>query len=448
MRYIPHTEKDIEEMLARIGIGAIDELFDCIPESLRLGTEPLKLPPALSETELIALMRRLEKRNPDPEETALFLGAGAYRHMSPVVLDHLILRGEFATSYTPYQPEVSQGTLQAIFEFQTLVSMLTGMEIANASMYDGASALAEAVVMASRLAGRNEILIARTVHPEYRQVVETYTRGSDIHLKEIPYDARGKTDLEALKSQLGEHTAAVVLQSPNFFGVVEEYAGLAPVLAANNTLLIVNVVEALSLGLLKPPGERGADIVVGEGQSFGLPLSFGGPYVGFFATREKFLRQMPGRLAGETVDREGRRSFVLTLSTREQHIRRERATSNICTNQALCALAATIFLAIMGKRGLREIALLNLRKADYLKNRLAKVPGFKIRFAGDTFNEFVLECPAPVEDIQAALLENRIIAGWPLAGAYPELSNSLLLAATEMNTREEIDRLVETLETL
>jgi glycine dehydrogenase subunit 1 len=448
MRYIPHTEQDIETMLARIGVGSIDELFSSIPESLRLGKEPLKLPPALSETELFALMRRLEKRNPDPEETALFLGAGAYRHMSPVVVDHMILRGEFATSYTPYQPEVSQGTLQGIFEFQTLISMLTGMDIANASMYDGASALAEAVVMASRLTSRNEILIARTVHPEYRQVVQTYTRGNDIHLKEIPYDNRGKTSIEAIASQVGEHTAAVVLQSPNFFGVVEEYAGLQAALAENNTMLIVSVVEALSLGLLRPPGERGADIVVGEGQSFGLPLSFGGPYVGFFATREKFLRQMPGRLAGETTDREGRRAFVLTLSTREQHIRRERATSNICTNQALCALAATIFLSIMGKRGLREIALLNLRKADYLKNRLAKIPGFNIRFAGDTFNEFVLQCAAPVADIQAVLLENKILAGWPLAEAYPELADGLLLAATEMNTRDEIDRLAETLETL
>ncbi len=448
MRYIPHTEKDIETMLARIGKGGIDELFSSIPKPLRLGQEPLDLPPALSETELFALMRRLEKRNPDPEETALFLGAGAYRHMSPVVLDHLIVRGEFATSYTPYQPEVSQGTLQAIYEFQTLISMLTGMDIANASMYDGASALAEAVVMASRLTGKNELLMAKTVHPEYRQVVATYTRGNDIHIKEIPYDARGGTDLAALEGMIGGQTAAVVLQSPNFFGVVEEYAGLSPKLQAENVMLVVAVVEALSLGILRPPGERGADIVVGEGQSFGLPLSYGGPYVGFFATREKFLRQMPGRLAGETSDREGRRSFVLTLSTREQHIRRERATSNICTNQALCALAATIFLAIMGKQGLREIALLNLRKADYLKNRLAKIPGFKIRFGGDTFNEFVLECPAPVKDIQAALLENKILAGWPLAGGYPELSNCLLLAATEMNSVEEIDRLTDTLETL
>jgi len=448
MRYIPHTEKDIETMLAAIGKSGIEELFSCIPEPLRLGKEPLDLPPALSETELFALMRRLEKRNPDPEDTALFLGAGAYRHMSPVVLDHLIVRGEFATSYPPYQPEVSQGTLQAIYEFQTLISMLTGMDIANASMYDGASALAEAVVMASRLTGKNEILMAKTVHPEYRQVVATYTRGNDIHIRDIPYDARGRTDLKALDGLIGGQTAAVVLQSPNFFGVVEEYAGLAPKLEAGNVMLVVAVVEALSLGILRPPGERGADIVVGEGQSFGLPLSYGGPYVGFFATREKFLRQMPGRLAGETSDREGRRSFVLTLSTREQHIRRERATSNICTNQALCALAATIFLAIMGKRGLREIALLNLRKADHLKNRLAKIPGFKIRFGGDTFNEFVLECPGPVKDIQAALLENKILAGWPLEASYPELSNCLLLTATEMNSVEEIDRLADTLETL
>jgi glycine dehydrogenase subunit 1 len=319
------------------------------------------------------------------------------------------------------------------------------MEIVNASMYDGASALAEAVVMASRVTRKNEILMADAVHPEYRTVVETYTRANPIRLNTIPFDAQGKTDESALLDQLTDDTAAVVLQTPNYFGVVETFPTLAQKLAERNVLLIVNVVEALSLGILKPPGEFGADIVVGEGQSFGLPVSYGGPYVGFFATREKYLRQMPGRLAGETTDREGRRSYVLTLSTREQHIRRERATSNICTNQALCALAATIFLSTLGKQGLRELALLNLRKTDYLKNQLAKIPGYKIKFDAPVFNEFVLECPQSVEEIQNRLLEEKIIAGVSLADQYPDLENSLLLCATELNTREEIDRLCKIL---
>ncbi|GJL77109.1 MAG: glycine dehydrogenase [Nitrospinaceae bacterium] len=447
MRYIPHTEKDIQEMLARIGVKNVEELFESIPEPLRLGEQPLGLPGSLAEAELTAFLGRMQNRNANAQDMSLFLGAGAYRHFSPALIDHLISRGEFATSYTPYQPEVSQGTLQAIFEFQTLISMLTGMEIANASMYDGASALAEAVVMANRINDKNEILISRTVHPEYRQVVETYTQSNAIELIEIPFAANGKTDVDSIANRLNEQTSAVVLQSPNFFGVIEQYAGLKKQLADRGVLLIVVVAEALSLGILKPPGERGADIVVGEGQSFGLSLSYGGPYVGFFATQDKFLRQTPGRLVGETIDREGRRSYVLTLSTREQHIRRERATSNICTNQGLCALAATVYLATMGKQGLREVALLNVRKADYLKNRLRKIKGFSIRFDADTFNEFVLECPKPAEEMRDSLMqEANILAGVPLATYYPELENSLLLCATELNTQEEMDRLAEKLE--
>ncbi|NIQ03460.1 MAG: aminomethyl-transferring glycine dehydrogenase subunit GcvPA, partial [Nitrospinaceae bacterium] len=285
----------------------------------------------------------------------------------------------------------------------------------------------------------------RGVHPEYRQVVETYTRPNDIRLTEIPCNEQGKTDLKFVEEKVTEGTCAVVLQSPNFFGVVEEYRDLARTLQDRGVLLIVSVVEALSLGILKPPGQRGADIVTGEGQSFGLPVSFGGPHVGFFATRNRFLRQMPGRLAGETVDHNGRRGYVLTLSTREQHIRRERATSNICTNQGLCALAATIYLALLGKQGLRELALLNLRKADYLKNKLAKVPGYQIRFQADTFNEFVLECPQDAKTVQNALLEDKILAGLDLGRFYPEMPNALLLCVTEMNTQEEMDRLAEKL---
>ena len=446
MRYIPHTEQDIKQMLAEIGVKNIDELFNSIPESLRLNNELLALPASLPESELTEYLKELQKRNTTSEDESIFLGAGAYRHFSPILIDHLISRGEFATSYTPYQPEVSQGTLQAIFEFQTMVCLLTGMEIANASMYDGASALAEAVIMANRINRRNEFLVSSAIHPEYRSVVETYTRGSKFDLQEVPYTAEGGTDLEFILKNLTENTSAVVIQSPNFFGTVEKYVSLAESLSKNGTLLIVAVAEAISLGILKPPGERGADIVVGEGQSFGLPVSFGGPYVGFFATREKYLRQMPGRLAGETQDQNGKRAYVLTLSTREQHIRRERATSNICTNQGLCALAATIFLSTLGKQGMHEMATLNVRKAHYLKGRLANISGFGIKFETHSFNEFVLECPRPAEEVLQILKQDHIIGGYPLEQHYPELKNCLLLCATELSSQEDMDRLADKLE--
>ena len=446
MRFIPHTEQDIREMLETIGIQNVDQLFTGIPAGLRLGDTPLRLPSALSESEVVDKLRQIQKRNPDPEEMSSFLGAGAYRHYSPAIIGSLIQRGEFSTSYTPYQAEVSQGTLQAIFEFQTMIAMLTGMDVVNASMYDGASALAEAVLMAHRINKKSEYLIASSVHPEYRQTVETYLRGTNHQLVNVPYDSTGKTDLEFILKNLNNRVSAVVLQSPNFFGIVEEYEELGKELAEQGTLLIVVVAEPLSLGILKPPGERLADIVVGEAQSFGLPVSYGGPYAGFFATREKFVRQMPGRLAGETVDRRGRRSFVLTLSTREQFIRREKATSNICTNQGLCMLAVTIYLAVMGKQGLRELALLNLSKTDYMKKKLSKIQGFEMRFSGDTFNEVVLKCPKPANQIRDALLEYKILAGLPLGSYYPELDDSLLLCATELNTVEDIDLLADKLE--
>ena len=446
MRFIPHTEQDIREMLETIGIQNVDQLFNGIPAGLRLGDTPLRLPSALSESEVVDKLRQIQKRNPDPEEMSSFLGAGAYRHYSPAVIGSLIQRGEFSTSYTPYQAEVSQGTLQAIFEFQTMIAMLTGMDVVNASMYDGASALAEAVLMAHRINKKSEYLIASSVHPEYRQTVETYLRGANHQLINVPYNSTGKTDLEFILKNLNNRVSAVVLQSPNFFGIVEEYEELGKELAEQGTLLIVVVAEPLSLGILKPPGERLADIVVGEAQSFGLPVSYGGPYAGFFATREKFVRQMPGRLAGETVDRRGRRSFVLTLSTREQFIRREKATSNICTNQGLCMLAVTIYLAVMGKQGLRELALLNLSKTDYMKKKLSKIQGFEMRFSGDTFNEVVLKCPKPANQIRDALLEYKILAGLPLGSYYPELDDSLLLCATELNTVEDIDLLADKLE--
>jgi len=440
MRFIPHTEQDIREMLETIGVQNVDQLFAGIPDNLQLGNKHLDLPPALSEIEVISALRQIQMRNPDPEETSSFLGAGAYRHYSPAVIASLIQRGEFSTSYTPYQAEVSQGTLQAIFEFQTMITMLTGMDVANASMYDGASALAEAVLMSNRINKQKEYLIASSVHPEYRQTTETYLRGTDLRLINVPYSSDGKTDFEFIRANLNDRTSAVILQSPNFFGIVEEYEQLGRELKDQNTLLIVVIVEPLSLGILKPPGEREADIVVGEAQSFGLPVSYGGPYAGFFATRKKFVRQIPGRLAGETIDRKGRRSFVLTLSTREQFIRREKATSNICTNQGLCMLAVTIYLAVMGKQGLRELALLNLRKADYLKNKLSKMKGFSVRFNSDTFNEVVLRCPRPATEVRDALL--------PLGNYYQELADSLLICTTELNTVEAIDRLAEKLGTV
>ena len=448
MRFIPHTERDIREMLETIGVQNVDQLFAGIPDNLQLGNKHLDLPAALSESEVISALRQIQMRNPDTEEISSFLGAGAYRHYSPAVVGSLIQRGEFSTSYTPYQAEVSQGTLQAIFEFQTMIAMLTGMDVANASLYDGASALAEAVLMANRINQQKEYLISSAVHPEYRETTETYLRGTDHKLINVPYNSDGKTDFEFIRTNLNDRTSAVILQSPNFFGTVEEYEQLGKELRELNTLLIVVVVEPLSLGILKPPGERGADIVVGEAQSFGLPVSYGGPYAGFFATREKFVRQMPGRLAGETIDRKGRKSFVLTLSTREQFIRRERATSNICTNQGLCMLAVTIYLAVMGKQGLRELALLNLRKADYLKNKLSKMQGFSIRFNADTFNEIVLKCPRPATEIRDALLEYKILAGLPLGEHFQELADSLLICTTELNTVEAIDRLAEKLGTV
>lgn len=447
MRYIPHTETDIREMLSAIGIKEIGELFHSIPEALRLEA-PLDLPPALPEADLTQTLNQLASRNVNLEKCAVFLGAGAYRHFTPSIVNHLLLRGEFLTSYTPYQPEVSQGTLQAIFEFQSFVCMLTGMEIANASVYDGASSLAEAVLMAHRVNDRSEVLMSRTVHPEYRQVVETYTRGIDFKITEVPYQENGQTDLDFIRENVTDDTSSVVIQSPNFFGIVEQYADLKEFLKEKEILLIVVVAEATSLGILKPPGERGADIVVGEGQGWGLPVSYGGPHVGFFATQESFFRQVPGRIVGETVDREGQRSYALTLATREQHIRREKATSNICTNQGLCALAATIWLAAMGKQGVRDMALQNLKTANALKDKLQQLKGFGLRFLSDTYNEFVLECSGPAQELHAKLLEANIVAGLPLGNLYPELDNCLLLCATEMNSLESLDHFADQLSSL
>ncbi|MBN2054453.1 aminomethyl-transferring glycine dehydrogenase subunit GcvPA, partial [bacterium] len=393
-RYIPHTARDIRAMTHRIGIDSVDELFADIPASLRCDGD-LELPGALSEPELLDLMRTLADANTS-DNRRCFIGGGAYNHVIPAIIPYLTQRGEFLTAYTPYQPEVSQGTLQAIFEFQTLICQLTGMDVANASMYDGASALAEAVLMARRLTGRSKVVVAGALHPFYLSVIRTYTRFLGLEINALPL-GDGLTDPNDLRNLVGDDTAAFVVQNPNFIGRIEALDELKKAIEPSGAMCIVAVAEAVSLGLLKPPGDCGADIVVGEAQSFGMPVSFGGPYAGFFATRDDrtFLRAMPGRICGQTIDTQGRRGFVLTLSTREQHIRRERATSNICTNQALCALVASIYLSTMGRRGLRRIAEYNLKKAHYASRLLTQIPGCELAHNDPFFNEFVLRTPHP-----------------------------------------------------
>jgi len=439
MRYIPNAESDWGEMLQTIGVERLEDLIRILPEPLRL-KEPLHLPSPLAEMELVQHLLSLS----ESKRMVSFLGAGAYDHFIPAVVDHVLRKSEFYTAYTPYQPEVSQGTLQAIFEFQTLICQLTGMEVANASVYDGASAVAEGVLMAQRLKGGKKCLLARTVHPEARFVTRTYTRPSALELREIPYRAEGSTDLDALRDLIDEETSAVVLQQPNFFGCLEDLEEAAAIAHAQGALMIVAVAEPLSMALLQPPGLLGADIVVGEGQSFGNALSFGGPYVGFFASKEVFLRAMPGRLVGETVDRQGRRGFVLAVATREQHIRREKATSNICTNQALCALAVLVYLSTLGKEGLKELARANLSKCEYAKKRLGELG--RLRFSGPTFNEFVIRLNRDPQIILPALLQQGIIGGFPLKKFYAEMETEVLVCVTERNSRQEIDRLIEALE--
>ncbi|MCP4397653.1 MAG: aminomethyl-transferring glycine dehydrogenase subunit GcvPA, partial [bacterium] len=408
MRYISNTAQDCREMLQAIGKSSVDELFADIPADVRLQRE-LDLPAPHSEMELSQKLRTLSDMNGSVDEYVSFLGAGAYNHFVPAAVKHLISRGEFATAYTPYQPEIAQGTLQAIFEFQSFICRLTGMDVANASMYDGASALAEAVLMGKRMNRRVEVLVSKAVHPDYRQVVRTYTKQVDIDLHEVGMNARGSIDIDALQAQISPNTSSIVVQYPNFFGVIEELAKLAGLAREAGALLIVVMPEPVSLGLLAPPGKFGVDIVVGEAQAFGNSLSYGGPYVGFFAIKSdpkgKVIRKMPGRLAGETTDAEGKRGFVLTLSTREQHIKRERATSNICTNEALCALACTIHLSLLGKQGLKELARLNFQKAEYAKKAICALDGYELFFTGPTFNEFAIETPLSADVVREALLE-------------------------------------------
>ena len=433
-------------MLRRVGLNSAEELFDSIPKELRLDRN-LNTPAALSEIELLAGFEKLARQNRGAGRTS-FLGAGAYQHYIPTIVDHLISRSEFFTAYTPYQPEISQGTLQVIFEFQTLVCQLTGMEVANASMYDGSTALAEAVLMAERVTKRSKVVACGAIHPEYLEVVKTYVQHAGIELVHADADPETGQAPGNIAELLDDKTAALVVQSPNFFGCIEDVAALGEKAHAAGALLVVAVTEAISLGLLKSPGAGGADIVVAEGQSFGVPLSFGGPYVGLFATREKYARQIPGRLVGEAYDKQGRRGFVLTLATREQHIRREKATSNICTNEGLIALAATIYLETMGRRGLQEVAEQCAQKTAYAAKRISELEGFSIPFTGPRFNEFVVSGPTSAKDLLARLAsEKGITGGLALSRYFTDRPNDFLICVTELNSRAEIDRFAEGLAT-
>ncbi|MDP9131102.1 MAG: aminomethyl-transferring glycine dehydrogenase subunit GcvPA [Candidatus Binatota bacterium] len=446
MRYTPHTVTDKERMLREIGCASVEDLYRHVPQSLR-DQAAIDLPAGLTELEVRRRMAALAARNDSAADWSFFLGGGIYHHFIPSAVDATISRAEFSTSYTPYQPEVSQGTLQALFEYQTLICQLTGMEVSNAAVYDGASAVAEAVLMSRRIqpAKKRRVLMSRALHPQYRAVVATYLKNlDDVRLEEVPFDAgRGATDFDQLKRLLDDQTMCVLLGYPNFFGVIEEPAPIRAACDSVGAHLVMVTSEPLSLALLKPPGEFGADIAVGEGQSLGVPMSLGGPAFGFFACQKKFVRNIPGRLVGETVDSEGRRGFVLTLATREQHIRREKATSNICTSQTLCALAATVYMALLGKSGLRRIAEINVARAHDACARLVAQRGFTPRFSTPFFNEFVLQS-ANLSQLFADCAARRMVPGIPLAQWYPELKDSFLMCVTEMNEREEIDRLVRT----
>ena len=434
MRYLPKSPSDREEMLNDIGVKSVDALFAAIPEEYRL-TGDLRIPRSYAESEIVEFFR--DRAAANGQGFATFLGAGAYSHYRPVVIDALVSRGEFFTAYTPYQPEIAQGTLQSIFEFQTMICELTGMDVANASMYDGSTGSAEALMMAVRATGRHKSVIATSVHPEYREVIATYARHQGMPLATVGYGRDGRIDLEALDKRVDSETAGVLVQSPNVFGIIEDIPAIADIVHKKGALLVVSIAEAISLGIVKPPAQ--ADIVSMEAQSFGVPLGFGGPYCGVIATRDKFVRQMPGRLVGETTDRNGKRGFVLTLSTREQHIRREKATSNICTNQALVALMCNIFMTVYGRQGLKELAEQNLAKAHYAADQFKK-NGAKLAFEGAAFfNEFVIQTKTDPHAINDRLLEQRIVGGFPLKKLYPELGNASLWCCTETTTRAAMD---------
>ena len=438
MDYCPHTPDDIEQMQSVIGTSSLEELFADIPEKFRLKQIP-EIPDALSEQETLSFLGSLAQKNKSPLFT--LTGAGAYHHFIPAVVGHITGRAEFYTAYTPYQAEISQGMLQAIYEYQTMIARLTGTEIANASMYEGASAMAEAAVLCAKMSNRNKIIVARSVHPEYRQVLRTYSWANGYTVVELPYAPFGQVDGDALLKRLDDQVAAVIVQSPNFFGVIEDIAPLANAAHEKGALLVAGFTDGTSLGVLKPAGAVGADFVVGEGQSFGNPLNYGGPYLGIFAAKEKFMRRIPGRLVGATVDKNGQRGFVLTLQTREQHIRREKATSNICSNEALCALAAGVYLAALGKN-LKRLAELNIYKTQYLKKKLLEIAGWEEVFPSPVYNEFVLRC-SDARKVNKKLRKEGIIGGYELRKDYPELKDTLLFCATEMISKEDMDKVAD-----
>jgi glycine dehydrogenase subunit 1 len=440
VKFLPTSDADRSEMLRAIGVSSVEDLFASIPGEVR---QPPNLPPPLSEIEVRRLLGSLAARNANARESAFFLGAGIYNHYVSAIADQMLYRAEWLTSYTPYQPEVSQGTLQSIFEFQTHICLLTGLDVANASLYEGASALVEALLMASRLCrGRTRAVLSAGIHPEYRETVRTYFSSLGFTSFEVPVGMDGRTDEKALAAAVDDDTFAVAIQSPNFYGVVEDWQIGSRAAHGKGALSVAVVAEAVSMALLAPPGDRGADIACGEAQSLGVPMHLGGPVLGFLACRAEHERQIPGRLVGQTRDAEGRRAFCLTLSTREQHIRRERATSNICTNQGLMALTSNIHCSLLGKRGLREVALQSHAKAEHLKAEIAKIPGWRIPLSAPTFNEFVVEAPEPAAPLLSRLARWGILAGVPLSRWEPDSGNRFLVAATEMNTREEMDRLV------
>jgi glycine dehydrogenase subunit 1 len=438
MRYLPHTPEDISAMLQAIGVKSLEDLFPTVPYDCRR-TGDLKLPEALTEWELNKHIDKLSNTMAVSPEFRVFLGAGSYDHYIPASVSYLLSRSEFVTSYTPYQPEISQGTLQAIFEYQTLTARLLGMDVANASQYDGASSIAEALLMAVRITRQKKVAVSRLIHPNYRQVIETYFAPTDYEIIELPYTEEGITDLSKINDL--ENLAAVAVQSPNFFGCIEDLQSTAKKAHDKKALSVVGFTEPLAYGMYKNPGSFDADIACGEGQSLGIPRTFGGPALGMFAAKQKYVRNIPGRLVGQTADVEGRRGFVLTLATREQHIRREKATSNICTNHSLCALAASMYMASVGGSGFKELARLNYDKCEYLKDQLRKA-GYSLPFSQSTFNELVVQFPEGFETTYQDLLKKRIIAGLPLECYYPELANHYLLCVTETMAKEDIDILI------
>lgn len=438
MRYLPHTDGDVAAMLEAVGARDLDELFSVIPQDCRREGS-LELPGPLTEWELRDWMQAAAETIGVAPDYKVFMGAGSYEHYIPASASYLLSRSEFVTSYTPYQPEISQGTLQAIYEYQTLVARLLGMEVANASLYDGATALAEGLLTAMRVTGRSRVVVSEAIHPFYRQVVNTYLQSIDSEIVEVPYGEDGRTDLSCVRTD--RDVAAAAVQSPNFFGIIEDLGGIGMAARSGKALFVVCFSEPLAYGLLKSPGSHDADIACGEGRSLGIAQSFGGPALGIFSTRREYIRSMPGRIVGRTQDLEGRRGFTLTLATREQHIRREKATSNICTNNSLCAVAAAMYMASLGGEGIRRLAALNRDKAEYLKRELATA-GLGPRFEGPTFNEFVVKAPPDFEKTYDRLLDNKIVAGLPLAEYYPALAGCYLICATETKSRDDVDALV------